>query len=86
MTTSPVVTARGLKIRLARTGFDYSALTFAERDETFRKVDFDSTGAWKRRTVVTVTGPKANRRRAALVLFDTGLGCAPFQDHDDWFP
>lgn len=37
-----------------------------------------------RHSWVIVTGPEQARRRAAEVLYNRGLACAPFPDRDEW--
>ena len=86
MMAGTALTARGVKSRLARAHVDCSSLTFTESERTFCEVDVDHIGPMQRRIVVAVTGPKDTRREDALILFDSGLGCAPFGDHDDWLP
>lgn len=84
MTTSSSITSRGVKVRLSRAGVNYTALTITERDEVSRPIDLDSTGPWRRRTIVDIAGPQDTRWQASLVLMESGLACAPYGDHDQW--
>lgn len=78
------LTARAVKTRLTRAGVDYKPLTITEREEVSRIVDLDASGPWRRRCVVTISGPRDARWAASRILYDAGLGCAPFGDHDVW--
>jgi len=81
---SSTITVRGVKQRLSRAGIDHSALTITEEVVRYRQVDFNYTGPWQNKTMVTITGPKPVRRAASDVLYDAGFANAPYPDHDEW--
>lgn len=78
------LTARGVKTRLTRAGIDHTALTITDKAQTARQVDINFSGPWQRRNVVLIHGTKEQRRPAFHALFDAGLACAPYPDHDEW--
>lgn len=73
------LTVRGVKSMLGRAKIDYSALTFRYDPAVWTDME---TG--ERSTSVVIEGPIEVRRAAMHELYDRGLSCAPYPDHDEW--
>ena len=73
------LTARGVKMMLARAGVDYSALEIRDDPTVWRDLE---TG--RASTNVIIEGPAEPRRQAFHALLDRGLSVAPYPDHDEW--
>jgi hypothetical protein len=73
------LTARGVKNLLGRAKVDYSALTITDDPAVWTDLEtgFASTS-------VIIEGPRLTRERAAYVLFEHGLGNAPYPEKDCW--
>jgi hypothetical protein len=79
VSTRRPLTARGVKAILTRAGIDYSALEIREDFTVWTNVE---TG--EQSTCVVVSGPKELRTLTFHALYDKGLACAPYPDHDEW--
>ena len=79
MSAARQLTARGVKLMLARSGVDYSGLEIRDDPTVWRDLE---TG--RASTNVIITGPDEVRRRAFHALLDRGLSVAPYPDHDEW--
>jgi hypothetical protein len=73
------LTARGVKMMLARAGVDYSALTVTEDPAVWTDLE---TG--RQSTSVKIEGPEEARWQAALALYSHGLSNAPYPEYDMW--
>ena len=74
------LTARGVKMMLARAGIDHSKLTITYDPAVWTDLE---TGAQS--TSVKIEGPREQREAAWDVLFyRPGLSCAPYPEYDMW--
>jgi hypothetical protein len=73
------LTARGVKVMLARAGVDYSALTITDDPGVWVDIETGQQG-----TSVKVEGPRDVRQLAGAVLYGRGLGNAPYPGYDMW--
>ncbi len=79
MSAARQLTARGVKMMLARAGVDYSALTIRDDPTVWWDLETGRTSA-----NVVIEGPEDARTAAFLALLGRGLSVAPYPDHDEW--
>lgn len=79
MSAARQLTARGVKLMLARSGVDYSGLEIRDDPTVWRDLETGHAS-----TNVIITGPDELRDRAFHALLDRGLSVAPYPDHDEW--
>lgn len=76
------LTARSVKVLLARAGVDWRGLIISEQRTTSR--DAWNGGPWETYTEVRIAGPKELRRDAEDALYLARLSCAGYPEYSLW--